>query len=259
MTLRILAVGDVVGKAGLDHLKANLNKQKQALGVDLCIVNGENASEIKGLCRADAEQLLYAGADLITLGNHTYSAPDTGAFLDARPDVIIRPANYPPTNPGYGHTVVNVCGVRVLCINLLGTVHMDPLDNPFLTLERILDAQKGQYDIAVLDMHAEATSEKIAMARAFDGKVAVIFGTHTHVPTADLQILPGGTGYVTDLGMTGPEDGVIGAKTEPVLRMLRDHMPARFSVADGRVRARAVLFCVDTETGRTTSAKQLVF
>ncbi len=259
MTLRILAVGDVVGKAGLDHLKANLNKQKQALGVDLCIVNGENASEIKGLCRADAEQLLYAGADLITLGNHTYSAPDTGAFLDARPDVIIRPANYPPTNPGYGHTVVNVCGVRVLCINLLGTVHMDPLDNPFLTLERILDAQKDQYDIAVLDMHAEATSEKIAMARAFDGKVAVIFGTHTHVPTADLQILPGGTGYVTDLGMTGPEGGVIGAKTEPVLRMLRDHMPARFSVADGRVRARAVLFCVDTETGRTTSAKQLVF
>ena len=259
MTLKILAVGDVVGKAGLDHLKANLNKQKQALGVDLCIVNGENASEIKGLCRTDAEQLLYAGADLITLGNHTYSAPDTGAFLDARPDVIIRPANYPPTNPGYGHTVVNVCGVRVLCINLLGTVHMDPLDNPFLTLERILDAQKGQYDIAVLDMHAEATSEKIAMARAFDGKVAVIFGTHTHVPTADLQILPGGTGYITDLGMTGPEGGVIGAKTEPVLRMLRDHMPARFSVADGRVRARAALFCVDTETGRTTSAKQLVF
>ena len=259
MTLKILAVGDVVGKAGLDHLKANLNKQKQALEADFCIVNGENASEIKGLCRADAEQLLYAGADLITLGNHTYSAPDTGAFLDARPDVIIRPANYPPTNPGYGYTVANVCGVRVLCINLLGTVHMDPLDNPFLTLERILDAQKGQYDIAVLDMHAEATSEKIALARAFDGRIAVMFGTHTHVPTADLQILPGGTGYITDLGMTGPEGGVIGAKTEPVLRMLRDHMPARFSVADGRVRARAALFCVDTDTGRTTSAKQLVF
>ncbi len=259
MTLRILAVGDVVGKAGLSHLSATLNKQKQALGVDLCIVNGENASEIKGLCRADAEQLLYAGADIITLGNHAYSAPDTGAFLDERPDVIIRPANYPPSNPGYGYTVTDVCGIRVLCINLLGTVHMDPLDNPFLTLERILEAQKGNYDIAVLDMHAEATSEKIAMARAFDGRLAIIFGTHTHVATADLQILPGGTGYVTDLGMSGPEGGVIGAKTEPVLRMLRDHMPARFSVADGRVRAHAVLFCVDTDTGRTTSAKQLVF
>ena len=259
MTLRILAVGDVVGKAGLSHLSATLNKQKQALGVDLCIVNGENASEIKGLCRADAEQLLYAGADIITLGNHAYSAPDTGAFLDERPDVIIRPANYPPSNPGYGYTVTDVCGIRVLCINLLGTVHMDPLDNPFLTLERILEAQKGNYDIAVLDMHAEATSEKIAMARAFDGRLAIIFGTHTHVATADLQILPGGTGYVTDLGMSGPEGGVIGAKTEPVLRMLRDHMPARFSVADGRVRAHAVLFCVDTNTGRTTSAKQLVF
>lgn len=259
MTLRILAVGDVVGQVGLAHLQATLNKQKQALSVDLCIVNGENASEIKGLCRHDAEQLLYAGADLITLGNHAYSAPDTGAFLDERPDVIIRPANYPPSNPGYGYTVTDVCGIRVLCINLLGTVHMDPLDNPFLTLERILDTQKGNYDIAVLDMHAEATSEKLAIARAFDGKLSVIFGTHTHVATADLQILPGGTGYVTDLGMTGPEGGIIGARTEPVLRMLRDHMPARFSVAGGRVRAHAVLFSVDTDTGRTISAKQLVF
>ena len=170
MTLRILAVGDVVGQAGLAHLRATLHQQKQALGVDLCIVNGENASEIKGICRADAEVLLYAGADLITLGNHTYSAPDTGAFLDERPDVIIRPANYPASNPGYGYTIVNAAGARVLCINLLGCVHMDPLDNPFLTLERILDAQKGQYDVAVLDMHAEATSEKYAIARAFDGK-----------------------------------------------------------------------------------------
>lgn len=259
MTFNILAVGDVVGKVGLAHLQETLHKQKQALGADLCIVNGENASEIKGICRADAETLLFAGADIITLGNHAYSAPDTGAFLDARPDVIIRPANFPATNPGYGYTVTSVNGTRVLCINLLGTVNLAPLDNPFLTLERILDAQKGNYDIAVLDMHAEATSEKYAIARAFDGKISVIFGTHTHVPTADLQILPGGTGYITDLGMTGPEGGIIGAKTEPVLRMLRDHMPARFSVADGRVRARAALFCVDTDTGRTTSAKQLVF
>ena len=259
MILRILTVGDVVGQAGLAHLQATLNKQKHALGVDFCIVNGENASEIKGICRADAELLLYAGADLITLGNHAYSAPDTGAFLDARPDVIIRPANYPASNPGYGYTIVDAGGVRLLCINLLGTVHMDPLDNPFLTVERILETQKGQYDLAILDFHAEATSEKYAMARAFDGKIAVIFGTHTHVSTADLQILPGGTGYVTDLGMTGPEGGVIGAAAEPVLRMMRDHMPARFSVATGRVRAHAVLFCVDTETGHTISAKQLIF
>ena len=259
MTLRILTVGDVVGKAGLSHLQATLHAQKKALGVDLCIVNGENASEIKGICRADAEQLLLCGADVITLGNHAYSAPDIGTFLDDRSDVIIRPANYPAHNPGYGYTVANVSGVRVLCINMLGTVNLAPLDNPFLTLERILDAQKGNYDVAVLDMHAEATSEKYAMARAFDGKVSVIFGTHTHVATADLQILPGGTGYITDLGMTGPEGGIIGAKTEPVLKMLRDHMPARFSVAEGRVRAHAVLFCVDTDTGRTTSAKQLIF
>ena len=259
MTLRILAVGDVVGKVGLSHLQATLSAQKKALGVDLCIVNGENASEIKGICKADAEQLLMAGADIITLGNHAYSAPDIGSFLDDRSDVIIRPANYPAQSPGYGYTITNAGGVRVLCINLLGTVNMQPLDNPFFALERILDAQKGNYDIAILDMHAEATSEKYAIARAFDGKLSVIFGTHTHVSTADLQILPGGTGYITDLGMTGPEGGIIGARTEPVLRMLRDKMPARFSVADGRVRAHAVLFCVDTDTGRTTSAKQLIF
>ena len=259
MTLRILTVGDVVGHAGLSHLQATLHAQKKALDVDLCIVNGENASEIKGICKADAELLLLAGADVITLGNHAYSAPDIGNFLDDHADVIIRPANFPAHNPGYGYTITNVNGVRVLCINMLGTVNMQPLDNPFLTMERILDAQKGNYDIALLDMHAEATSEKYAMARAFDGKIAVIFGTHTHVPTADLQILPGGTGYITDLGMCGPEGGIIGAKTEPVLKMLRDHMPARFSVADGRVRARAALFCVDTDTGRTTSAKQLIF
>lgn len=259
MILKILAVGDVVGTQGLSHLQNTLRKQKNALGVDFCIVNGENASQIKGICRRDALDLLDAGADLITLGNHAYSAPDTGDFLDECPRQIIRPANFPASNPGLGYTVSEVCGVRILCINLLGTVHMDALDNPFLTVERILDAQKGQYDIAVLDFHAEATSEKYAMARAFDGKFAVIFGTHTHVATADLQILPGGTGYITDLGMTGPQGGVIGAKTEPVLRMLRSHMPARFSVADGPVRAHAALFCVDTETGRTVSAKQLIF
>ena len=259
MILHLLAVGDVVGKAGLEHLQATLWNRRGELGVDLCIVNGENASQIKGICRADAEALLSAGADVITLGNHAYSAPDTADFLDQRPDVIIRPVNYPATNPGFGYTIYTVKGVRVLCINVLGTVHLDPLDNPFLTVERILDAQKGQYDIAVLDLHAEATSEKYAMARAFDGKLAVIFGMHTHVATADLQILPGGTGYVTDLGMTGPEGGVIGAKTEPVLKMFRSHMPARFGVADGPVHAHAVLFSVDTATGRTISAKRLVF
>lgn len=259
MTLKILAVGDVVGAVGLSHLQNMLREQKRALGVDLCIVNGENASQIKGICRRDALDLLDAGADLITLGNHAYGAPDIRDLLDERPDAIVRPANFPATNPGFGHAVLQVQGVRVLCVNMLGVVHMEPLDNPFLTLERILEAQKGQYDIAVLDMHAEATSEKYAMARAFDGKLAVLFGTHTHVPTADLQILPGGTGYVTDLGMTGPEGGIIGAKTEPVLQMLRSHMPARFSVADGPVHAHAVLFSVDADTGRTTSAKRLIF
>ena len=259
MILRILTVGDVVGQAGLTHLQATLNKQKHALGVDFCIVNGENASEIKGICRADAELLLYAGADLITLGNHAYSAPDTGAFLDARPDVIIRPANYPASNPGYGYTIVDAGGVRLLCINLLGTVHMDPLDNPFLTVERILETQKGQYDLAILDFHAEATSEKYAMARAFDGKIAVIFGTHTHVSTADLQILPGGTGYVTDLGMCGPTNGILGTDKDAVLERFITQMPTRFSVANGPISAQGVIFDVDDSTARIHSVQRIQF
>ena len=259
MTLRILAIGDVVGHAGLSHLQATLHAQKKALGVDLCIVNGENASEIKGICASDAQDLLYAGADVITLGNHAYSAPDVGNFLDDCSDVIIRPANFPAQNPGCGYTVITVQGVRVLCVNMLGTVNLAPLDNPFLTMERILQAQKGNYDIAVLDMHAEATSEKYAMARAFDGKISVIFGTHTHVATADLQILPGGTGYITDLGMTGPADGILGVRAEEVIFKSRTRLPRRFSVASGEIRAHGALFEVDAVVGRCKSVKRIVF
>ena len=257
--MKILAIGDIVGTRAIEHLRQKLWQIRDRYGIDMVVANGENATEIHGLSASDAQKILDAGVDLITMGNHTWAKRDLYPFLDNNPEKIIRPANFPGSSPGCGYTTVDINGYKILCMNVQGVAFMEPLADPFDTVEYILAREEGEYDLSLLDIHAEATSEKYAMARAFDGKISVIFGTHTHVATADLQILPGGTGYITDLGMTGPEGGVIGAKTEPVLRMLRDHMPARFSVADGRVRAHAVLFCVDTDTGRTTQAKQLIF
>ena len=194
MPIRILAIGDIVGRRSVRYLGEQLRRLRDRLGADFTVVNGENAADIHGIAVQDAEAILEAGADLITLGNHAFGQRDIGHFLDDRPDRIIRPANFPAPCPGAGWTFADVHGRRMLCINLSGTVHMDELDNPFTVAERILAAEKGRYDIAMLDFHAEATSEKMAMGRFLDGRVQVVFGTHTHVATADEAILPGGTG-----------------------------------------------------------------
>ena len=240
--MKILAIGDVVGRRSIEYLSQKLRRLRDSLGADLVVCNGENASEIHGLCLKDAEAILDAGTDLITLGNHAFGSRDVYGFLDDRSDVIIRPANYPPACPGMGYTVLSVNGLRVLCMNLSGTAFMDPLDNPFTAADRILEREKGSFDLSLLDFHAEATSEKVAMGYHLDGRVNVVFGTHTHVPTADTRILPKGTGYVTDLGMTGPTDGILGTDATAVLTKMRTHMPARFTVAEGRIEAQAVLF-----------------
>ena len=242
--MKILAIGDVVGKRSIDYLASHLRPIQTSLGVDFTVANGENASEIHGLSKRDAEAILDAGVDLITLGNHAFGSRDIYTFLDDRED-IIRPANYPATCPGTGYTVRPVNGLRLLCMNLSGTAFMDPLDNPFTVVDRILERERGRYDIAILDFHAEATSEKLAMGYHLDGRVQIVFGTHTHVPTADLRILPKGTGYVTDLGMTGPVNGILGTDAEAVLCKMRTHMPARFTVADGPIEAQAVLFTLE--------------
>ena len=243
--MKILAIGDVVGRRAVEYLSGALRRTAASLGADLVVCNGENASEIHGLCKADAEALLDCGADLITLGNHAFGSRDIYRYLDDRADVIIRPANYPADCPGVGHTVREVSGVRILCMNLSGTAFMDPLDNPFTAADRILEREKGRYDIALLDFHAEATSEKLAMGYHLDGRAQLVFGTHTHVPTADTRILPKGTGYVTDLGMTGPTNGILGTDAEAVLYKMRTHMPTRFTVADGAIQAQGVLFTLE--------------
>ncbi len=258
--MKILTIGDVVGRRAIEYLSGKLRKTAAALGADLVVCNGENASEIHGLALRDAEALLDCGVDLITLGNHAFGSRDIYSYLDDNTDRIIRPANYPAACPGVGYTTLEISGLKILCMNLSGTAFMDPLDNPFTVVDRILDREKGDYDIALLDFHAEATSEKLAMGYHLDGRVQIVFGTHTHVPTADTRVLRGGTGYVTDLGMTGPVNGILGTDAEAVLSKMRTHMPARFTVADGPIEAQGVLFTLeDTKPYRCVKAERVSF
>ncbi len=243
--MKILAIGDVVGKRSIPYLAERLWSLRNRLGIDFVVANGENASEIHGLSARDAEELLDCGIDLLTLGNHAFGCRDIGQFLDDHPTEIIRPANYPPACPGYGYTVRDVSGMRLLCMNASGTAFLDALDNPFFTVDRILERERGNYDAALLDFHAEATSEKLAMGYYLDGRVQIVFGTHTHVTTADEHVLPGGTGYITDLGMTGPTNGILGTDKDAVLYKMTTHMPTRFTVADGPIEAHAALFELD--------------
>jgi metallophosphoesterase (TIGR00282 family) len=233
--LHILALGDIVGGKTIDILRQKLWQKRRELKVDFVVANGENATDIHGLNARDAGAILDCGVDLITLGNHTYTMRDLHPFLDNNPNDIIRPANYPPAAPGCGYTIRDVCGWRALCINVSGTAFMEPLASPFEAVEKILAGEEGRYGFALLDIHAEATSEKLAIAHAFDGRVSIMFGTHTHVPTADEGVLPRGSGYITDLGMSGPVDSILGTKIEAVLTKMRYHMPAHFTVAEGEI------------------------
>ena len=256
--MRILTLGDIVGTRTIDYLQRNLWQIRREHHIDATIANGENTSEIRGLSAHDAAALLDTGIDLITLGNHAFGMRDIYSYLENETRVI-RPANYPPIAPGAGYTVLNVDGWRILCINVCGRVYMDPLASPFDTVDRILSREAGSYDFALMDIHAEATSEKLALAYYFDGRVQVMFGTHTHVPTADTQILPGGSGYVTDLGMCGPQGGILGTDKDAVIDRFRTMMPTRFSVAGGNVTASGVIFDLDTNTSRVTRVERIVF
>ena len=255
--MRILAIGDVVGTRAIKYLEQNLWKLRDSKKIDYVIANGENASEIHGVSAKDARDILDSGVDFITLGNHTWNKRDIYAFLDTNTDVIIRPANYHGSAPGYGYAIVDIQGYRALIMNVLGQVFMDPVGDPFDAVEYILAREEGNFDFSILDVHAEATSEKYAIARVFDGKVDVIFGTHTHVPTADEQILPGGSAYVTDLGMTGPRNGVLGVDAERTLTKMRMHMPSQFTVADGEIRADAIIVTLDSD--KVKGIKRITF
>lgn len=256
--MKILAVGDVVGTRAVEYLENNLWKVREENKIDFTVVNGENASDIHGIGVSDAKTLIASGADLITLGNHTYGRRDICEFL-SESESIIRPANYPPMAPGGGYTLLNINGWRILGINILGTALMEAMACPFATVDRILERESGNYDFAVMDIHAETTSEKIALARYFDGRISVIFGTHTHVQTADEQVLPNGSGYITDLGMTGPDNGIIGTEANVIIEKFRTKMPVRFKVADGKIKACGAIFDLDTDTKKVRSVTRIVF
>ena len=257
--MRILAIGDVTSPKGVEHLASSLWKFRDKNRIDLCVVNGENAAFVTGISPELAEQLLRGGADVITGGNHTLRNKAAYTFLDECPE-IIRPVNFGDGAPGRGYTIVEAAGYRVLVINAMGNVHMDPvLDSPFSYIERVLSGEAGRYDVSVLDIHAEATGEKLAVGHAFDGRINVIFGTHTHVQTADAQILPHGSGYITDVGMCGESGGILGMDKDTVIKRMTSHLPHKFAAADGPCVANGVIFDFDTSQKRVVSVTPVSF
>ena len=253
--LRILFVADVVGQPGRDAVRALLPELKKELHPHLTILNGENAAGGFGLTAKLVAELKSAGADVITTGNHVFAQRE---FLPELPKLeqVLRPANYPPKAPGRGWCVAQAGGHDVLVINLMGRVFVEALDDPFRAVDAIL-ADHPDVKIVFCDMHAEATSEKTAMGWYLDGRVSAVVGTHTHIPTADARVLPGGTAYVTDVGMVGPRDGCIGMDKDVVLQRFLTGVPTRFKVASGPVTFNSVLVTINGSTGRATSIQRV--
>jgi 2',3'-cyclic-nucleotide 2'-phosphodiesterase len=227
--MRVLFIGDVVGGPGRRGLKAAMPELRERHRPDLTIVNGENSAGGMGITEKTAKAIFEAGADVITSGNHVYRHREAYDFLD-RAERVVRPANYPHANPGRGHVVVEASGMRVGVINLSGAIGLQVARSPFHEVDSILE--RIEADFVVVDFHAEVTSEKVAMGWHLDGRVAAVFGTHTHVPTADARVLPGGTAYISDVGMTGSRTSVLGVKPEQVLEAMITQMPVKFETAE---------------------------
>ncbi len=254
MDLRILAVGDVVANPGLDRISKSLRYLKRKTNADFVIVNGENAAVV-GMTPQQAEDIFDAGADVITMGNHTFAKRELVAYLDDQPRVL-RPANLAPQAPGRGYGIFETKAGPVAVIDLIGRCNMDyGPDNPFLQVERIL--KEVDTKLILVEIHAEATSEKLAMGYMLDGRVSAVWGTHTHVPTADAQVLPKGTGYVTDLGMTGPKHSVLGIQPKLSIAKFRGDLTERYRWAEGETKMEAVLFTIDSETGLCRCAERV--
>ena len=255
MELRVLAVGDVVGNPGMERIRKSLRRLIRKTGADFTVVNGENASVV-GLTPRQAEDILDAGADVITLGNHSFSKREIVPYLEDT-DRILRPANYAPQTPGRGWAVYETRFGPIGVIDLIGRCNMDyGPDNPFLLAEKLL--KKLDTRLILVELHAEATSEKLAMGYMLDGKVSAVWGTHTHVPTADIRVLPQGTGYITDLGMTGPRDSVLGIRPELSIARFRGDLPERYRWAEGDTKLEGALFTIDAATGKCLKAERVV-
>ena len=244
--MKILALGDVIGSEGVDYVCSKLRAFKRENKIDFTVINGENSAKANGIDPLSAETLLNGGADVITTGNHVYRINAVYDYLDSS-EFVIRPANYPESCPGIGYTVADCGFQRVLVMNVLGLTYMEPLGCPFAAVEAILEKEKGNFSVSILDVHAEATSEKAALARYFDGRINVVFGTHTHVQTADAMVLPHGTGFITDLGMCGPENSILGVRSDIIIDKLRLHLPKKFEYAVGNVTAHGAVFTVEND------------
>ena len=254
MELRVLAVGDVVGNPGMERIRKSLRRLIRKTGADFTVVNGENASVV-GLTPRQAEDILDAGADVITQGNHSFSKREIVPYLEDT-DRILRPANYAPQTPGRGWAVYETRFGPIGVIDLIGRCNMDyGPDNPFLLAEKLL--KKLDTRLILVELHAEATSEKLAMGYMLDGKVSAVWGTHTQVPTADIRVLPQGTGYITDLGMTGPRDSVLGIRPELSIARFRGDLPERYRWAEGETKLEGALFTIDAATGKCLKAERV--
>lgn len=255
--MRILAIGDICGEDGREFVYNNLGRILSKYKIDFCVANGENTAEPNGITRDIADSLIRCGVDVITMGNHTFDNKESTIVLEEN-NRVIRPLNYPPGAEGMGYCVTDIGNARVAVINLIGRTGMAPADCPFHAVERLIE--KLDADVVIVDMHAEATSEKLAMAYFLDGKVSVVFGTHTHIQTADERVLPGGTGFICDLGMTGVEDSVLGVKKEIIVDFYYNTVKRyRFEKAQGEVLFNGCIFDVDIKTGKTTSVERLRF
>ncbi len=243
--MNILVIGDIVGKPGRAMVKAILPRLQRENSISFTIANAENAAGGRGLTREVKDEILGSGVDVLTMGNHVWDNKNIFSFIDDEPR-LVRPLNYPGDCPGQGYHVYNAgFNKKIAVINASGRIFLPPLDCPFQTVSEVLEKLRDKVDYIIVDFHAEATSEKLAFGYYFDGKVTAVLGTHTHVQTADERVMPNGTGYITDLGMTGPADSILGMEKEPIISKFLHGRPTRFEVAEGPAQIQGVILKLD--------------
>ena len=256
--MRILAVGDIVGESGVRKLKEMLPQIKENEKIDFVITNGENSAGGMGITERNFKDIIEAGTDVITMGNHTWGKKDIFNFIDN--PKLLRPANYPKGVVGKGMGIYECNGKKIAVMNFIGRVDINILsENPFIMAKEMVEEIKNKVDIIIIDFHAEATAEKIAIARYLDGKITALFGTHTHVQTADEQILPKGTAYITDIGMTGPKNSVIGMDVDASIKRFETTLPEKYKLAEGECILSGVIFNIDDINCKVTDIKRILY
>ena len=255
--MRFLIIGDIVGNPGVEYLQNHLDSIKKLNKIDFVIANGENSTPVgKGINREIAKNLYNCGVDVITMGNHTFNNYDINKLFD-EDFPIVRPANLPLETAGEGYIITDFFGIKIAVINLLGRVYMECVDCPFRKADSIIEKVKDEADIIIVDFHAEATSEKIAMGFYLDGRVSAVFGTHTHVQTADEKILKGGTAYISDIGMTGCHDSVLGVKKDIIIKRFLTSLPQRHEIENGEATLEGIIIDIDESSGKATSIERI--